>query len=107
MLKPSAPGVPTTVATLVAGADGRALGIDTAARQRLFQARCGACHQMSTSRNGLGPTLQGISRRAAGITWTAETFLSRPAAMVRGTRMTQRFGNADERRAIIDFLKAH
>ncbi len=35
-----------------------------------------------------------------------DTFLSNPAAMVRGTRMTQRFNNADERSAIVGFLSA-
>jgi len=41
------------------------------------------------------------------VTWTPETletFLTNPGAMVRGTRMTQRFSNAEERRAIAEFL---
>jgi cytochrome c len=99
---------------------------DNAAQgQRLFQQRCGACHQIATPRNGVGPNLRGVIGRAAGsvqgfnyspalkasgITWNAETletFLSNPPAMVRGTRMTQRFGNADERRSIIEFLGSH
>ena len=45
--------------------------------------------------------------KASGVTWTTETldtFLTNPGAMVRGTRMTQRFNNAEERRAIIEFL---
>lgn len=129
MLKTSTLAMLTATATLAAAAaaaaaDGRLQETDAAAGQRLFQSRCGACHQITTPRNGLGPTLQGVSGRAAGsvpgfsysaplrdagIIWTAETldtFLSNPTAMVRGTRMTQRFGNADERRAIIDFLEA-
>lgn len=79
-------------------------------------------HQIETPRNGVGPHLQGVIGREAGgiegfnyspvlrdsgITWNAETletYLSNPAAMVRGTRMTQRFNDADERRAIIEFL---
>ncbi|MCA1444261.1 cytochrome c family protein [Ensifer sp. IC4062] len=95
---------------------------DSAPGQRLFQQRCGACHQIATPRNGVGPNLQGIVGRAAGsvggfryspalkdsgVTWTPETletFLTNPTTMVRGTRMTQRFNNADERRAIIEFL---
>jgi cytochrome c len=99
---------------------------DNAAQgQRLFQQRCGACHQIATARNGVGPNLQGVIGRAAGgvqgfnyspalkesgIAWNAETletFLSNPPAMVRGTRMIQRFGNPDERRAIIEFLGSH
>ncbi|MDF8357322.1 c-type cytochrome [Ensifer adhaerens] len=95
---------------------------DSARGERLFQQRCGACHQLATTRNGVGPHLQGVVGRtagsdesfkyspalkASGVTWTAETletFLANPAAMVRGTRMTQRFNNVEERRAIIEFL---
>jgi cytochrome c len=102
-----------------------AQGTDAAVGQRLYQQRCGACHQIATSRNGIGPHLQGVIGRtagsiqgfnyspalkASGITWNAETletYLSNPTAMVRGTRMTPRFNNADERRAIIDFLSSH
>jgi len=95
---------------------------DAAAGERLFRQRCGACHQIETTRNGVGPHLQGVVGRAAGrvegfnyspalrgsgITWTAETletYLTNPTAMVQGTRMVQRFNNADERRTIIEFL---
>lgn len=93
--------------------------------ERLFQQRCGACHQLATTRNGIGPHLQGVVGRpagsvesfkyspalkASGVTWTPETletFLTNPGAMVRGTRMTQRFSNAEERRAIAEFLGTH
>lgn len=92
--------------------------------ERLFRQRCGACHQIETTRNGAGPHLQGVVGRAAGsvegfnyspalrdsgITWTPETletYLANPTAMVRGTRMVQRFDNAEERRAIIEFLSS-
>lgn len=95
---------------------------DAAPGERLFQQRCGACYQIATTRNGAGPHLQGVVGRAAGrvegfnyspalrdsgITWTPETlesYLTNPTAMVRGTRMVQRFNNADERVAIIAFL---
>jgi cytochrome c len=95
---------------------------DATPAQTLFQQRCGACHQIATQRNGIGPNLQGVIGRTAGavegfnyspalrdsgITWNAETletYLTNPTAMMRGTRMTQRFNNADERRAIIEFL---
>ncbi|WEX91059.1 cytochrome c family protein [Sinorhizobium garamanticum] len=98
---------------------------DAAPGERLFQQRCGACHQLATTRNGVGPHLQGVIGRSAGsiegfkyspalkgagVTWTPETletFLTSPGAMVRGTRMTQRFNNAEERRAIIEFLGSH
>lgn len=93
--------------------------------QKLFQQRCGACHQIATPRNGVGPSLQGVIGRKAGsvqeynyspalkasdMTWNAETletFLANPSAMVRGTRMTQSFNSADERRTIIEFLDSH
>lgn len=95
---------------------------DAAAGQKLFQQRCGACHQIDSTRNGVGPHLQGVIGRAAGtvegfrysaamqgagITWDAaqlDTFLTNPAGLVKGTRMNQRFAKADERKAIIDFL---
>jgi cytochrome c len=98
---------------------------DADAGQRLFQQRCGACHQIATTRNGVGPHLQGIIGRAAGsvegfsysralsesaITWDdagLDAYLANPTAMVRGTRMTQRFNSAEERRAIIAFLNSH
>ncbi|WEX89617.1 cytochrome c family protein [Sinorhizobium garamanticum] len=107
---------------LSAGVAAPAFSQDAAPGQRLFQQRCGACHQIATPRNGVGPHLQGVVGRAAGtvegfrysaalrdsgVNWTPETletFLGNPAAMVRGTRMTQRFNNAEERRAIIEFL---
>jgi cytochrome c len=99
-----------------------AQGADTAPGQRLFQQRCGACHQITTPRNGVGPNLQGVVGRAAGSVQefnyspalrdsgitsnaeTLETFLTNPTAMVRSTRMAQRFNDADERRVIIEFL---
>jgi len=95
---------------------------DSAAGQKLFQQRCGACHQITSTRNGVGPHLQHVIGRAAGsiegfryspalqqagITWSVETldaFLTNPGAMVRGTRMTQRFNNAADRKEIIEFL---
>lgn len=95
---------------------------DAADGQRLFQQRCGACHQIDSTRNGVGPHLQGVIGRtsgsvdgfryspamqSAGITWDAvqlDAFLTNPAGLVKGTRMTQRFAKAEERKAIIDFL---
>jgi cytochrome c len=90
--------------------------------QTAFRQRCGAYHQIDTTRNGVGPHLQGVIGRTAGslegfnfsaalkssgIVWSAETldtYLANPTAMVRGTRMTQRFNNAEERKAIVAFL---
>lgn len=39
---------------------------DAASGERLFRQRCGACHQIATTRNGAGPHLQGVVGRAAG-----------------------------------------
>ncbi|MHC2459790.1 cytochrome c [Rhizobium leguminosarum] len=112
----------TSIIMVVGAAAANAQEGDGSAGQRLFQQRCGTCHQIATPRNGIGPNLQGVVGRAAGsvegfnyspslrnsgITWgpeTLETFLVNPGAMVRGTRMTQRFNKADERDAIIKFL---
>ncbi|GLS28371.1 cytochrome c [Mesorhizobium albiziae] len=97
---------------------------EAAAGERLFRQRCGACHHIATTRNGVGPHLQGVIGRTAGsvegfnyspalrdsgITWTPETletYLANPIAMVRGTKMVQRFNNVDERTAIIQFLSS-
>lgn len=92
---------------------------------RLFKQRCGACHQIDSTRNGVGPHLQGVIGRTAGtlegfryspamqgsgIAWDAaqlDTYLTNPGGLIKGTRMTQRFAKADERKAIIDFLATH
>ena len=90
----------------------------------LFQQQCGMCHQVASSRNAAGPTLQGVMGRPAGtiagfnyspalkgsgIVWSTETldsYLANPAAMVRGTRMAFRVVNEAQRRDIIAFLNA-
>lgn len=110
---------------IAAGTATPCLSQDATAGQKLFQQRCGACHQIASTRNGVGPHLQGIigkpagsvegfryspALRDSGITWNAETletFLTNPGAIVRGTRMTQRFNKAEERSAIIEFLSTH
>ncbi|MCM2404218.1 cytochrome c family protein [Rhizobium sp. S153] len=112
----------TSIATVAGAHVAAAQTADAGPGQKLFQQRCGACHQIATARNGVGPNLQNVMGSKAGsvegfkyseallnsgITWSAETldtFLTNPGAMVRGTRMTQRFNKEDERRAIIDYL---
>ncbi|UVC16028.1 c-type cytochrome [Mesorhizobium onobrychidis] len=114
----------TVVATAWATVPSVAQETDIASGERLFRQRCGACHQIATTRNGVGPHLHAVIGRAAGsvegfnyspalnasaITWTPETletYLANPTAMVRGTRMVQRFNKADERRIIIEFLSS-
>jgi cytochrome c len=112
------------VALLVAMQPGLAGAQDGAAERgrALFQRQCGACHQVVQPRNGLGPTLQGVTGRPAGavegfnyspalkssgITWTPEnldSFLANPTALVRSTRMAQRVPDEQQRRDIIQFL---
>jgi cytochrome c len=103
---------------------GLALAQDGSAERgrALFQRQCVVCHQVAQPRNGVGPTLQGVFGRGAGavegfnyspalknsgITWTRESldgYLANPAATVRGTRMTQRVPDEQQRRDIIEFL---
>ncbi|WP_092441424.1 MULTISPECIES: cytochrome c family protein [unclassified Pseudomonas] len=90
---------------------------------RLFQQRCATCHSMEAGQNKAGPHLSGVigrtagnvegatysdAMRACGITWdsrTLDTFLTAPARMVRGTRMTVAIPNATQRAAIIQYLE--
>lgn len=90
---------------------------------RLFQQRCAACHSVEPGRNKAGPHLSGVigriagnvegatysdPMRSSGITWnsqTLDTFLTAPARMIRGTRMTVAIPNATQRAAIIRYLE--
>ena len=76
-----------------------------AARGRTVFARCAACHAVTPGTNRLGPSLAGIMGRKAGsaagfnyspamkgskVVWNARSldgFLTRPAAVVPGTKM--------------------
>jgi cytochrome c len=91
--------------------------------ERLFRQRCGACHTMDPSQNRAGPHLSGVIGRTAGsvggarysvamqeagIVWdvpSLDTFLAAPRQMVPGTSMTVGVPNADQRAAIIAYLK--
>lgn len=87
----------------------------------LFERRCGGCH--SAARNKAGPRLAGVFGRAAGsvpsfpysealrksgIVWS-ETALDRwladPDAFVPDTDMAFRMPSAEERKAIIAYLR--
>ena len=87
----------------------------------LFDKRCGGCHALDRDKEG--PRLGGVYGRQAGsvpsfeysaalknskIRWTAETldqWLTNPEALVPGNDMTFHVERADERSAIIDWLK--
>jgi cytochrome c len=88
---------------------------------RLFQQRCSACHSLAAEKRS-GPSLGALSGRAAGtspgftytpalrdsgLVWDAATldrWLTNPAALVRGTRMTLRVPRETDRAAIVGFL---
>lgn len=94
---------------------------DAARGQRLFN-RCSACHTIDGVLRS-GPPLNGLIGRKAGtaegfrysdalsnsnITWTAEAldaYLSSPAKMVRGTRMTTSVVRPKDRSDIISYLE--
>jgi cytochrome c len=99
-----------------------ALAADADHGKAVFQRQCSACHQVAQPRNGVGPTLQGVSGRAAGavqgfnyspalknsgLQWTAEnldSFLANPTAKVPGSRMPNRVTNETDRADIVAFL---
>jgi cytochrome c len=87
----------------------------------LFDKRCAGCHSVDKDKEG--PRLAGVYGRAAGavptfsysepmkkarIVWNDETldrWLTDPEKMVPGTDMEFHVAKADERKAIIEWLK--
>lgn len=111
-----------TVAGLLASLTGPAWATgDPDQGQRLYQARCGACH--SLDKNRIGPMHRGVFGRPAGsvgafaysealrmtdIVWTEATldrWLSDPETLVAGQRMFFRLKSPSDRADIIAFLK--
>ena len=82
--------------------------------KELFERRCSGCHSLDKDKEG--PRLHGVYGRAAGslpgfehLTWDADTldrWLTDPEQVVPGNDMAFRLVKADERAAIIAFLKA-
>ncbi len=88
----------------------------------LYKRRCGACHSLDSNR--IGPRHRGLYGRKAGsvpdfhyskalknldVIWTDETldkWLANPTAVAKGTSMGYRLRDADERSAIIQYLKS-
>jgi cytochrome c len=109
---------------LLAGAASPALSQDAEAGAKVF-AKCRACHSIGeTSKNGVGPSLNGIIGRAAGayagynfseankssgITWDEATFseyIAAPAAKIKGTKMAfAGLKNPQEVLDIVAYLK--
>lgn len=87
-------------------------------------AQCAACHSVEKGKMGIGPSLAGVfgtksgdipgyafsdAMKSAGLTWdesTLDRYLTAPAKVVPGTKMTYA-GLADPaaRKAIIEYLK--
>ena len=94
---------------------------DTPRGQQLFERRCSGCHSLTQDKEG--PRLGGVYGRVSGtvesfpysealrnarITWNSESlekWLSGPDRFVPGADMTFSLENADERAAIIAWLK--
>lgn len=94
---------------------------DAVRGEQLFN-RCMGCHSVE-GQNRAGPALNGVFGRKAGavegyryspaiensdVVWTDETldtYLTAPARMLRGTRMTTGVARPDDRADIIAYLK--
>lgn len=118
--------IPAVMAALaiasVAFAQSPSGGAPVAAGAKLYQAKCASCHNATV--NKIGPAHRGVFGRTAGtapgykhsaalkaskITWNAATldkWLSGPQKMVKGSKMFLTVANAEERAAIIAFLKS-
>lgn len=90
--------------------------------ERLFARRCGGCHSLSANR--FGPALGGVygrrvatapgfrysaALRSRSFAWDAaslDAWLTGPRRLVPGTAMTATVANADDRAAIIVFLRS-
>ena len=96
-----------------------------AAKGKVTFARCGICHSMTAGENKLGPSLAGVIGRKSGtlpgfayspamkakaIVWDAkslDTYLTKPATMVPGTKMIfAGLPNPADRANVIAYLKA-
>lgn len=97
---------------------------DSAKGEKLMRSKCKSCHTWSKGgRNGVGPNLWGVVGRkkgavggfsyssalkAAGGDWSFEemyTFLKRPSAKIKGTKMTYRLRKYKQRADVIAFLR--
>jgi cytochrome c2 len=94
--------------------------------EAVFKKNCAICHTIEAGKNKLGPSLAGVVGRKAGsidgfnyspanknsgLTWdeaTLDVYLTDPKAKVPGTKMTfAGLKDAGDRKAIIEYLKAH
>ncbi len=94
--------------------------------EAVFKKNCAVCHTVEAGKNKIGPSLAGVVGRKAGSvagytytdanknsgdTWdeaTLETYLQDPRKFVPGTKMVfAGLKNADDRKAVIAYLKQH
>jgi cytochrome c len=89
--------------------------------REIFEKRCTGCHSLDNLK--VGPALRGVYGRRSGadprfpysdalakarLTWddaTLQRWLADPDAVVPGNDMSFRLDNADERAAIVEYLK--
>jgi cytochrome c len=109
--------------TLAALAATPALAADSG--ETIFKRTCFICHSAAAGQNKVGPSLFGVVGRPSGeeagfnyseamqsahLTWdeaTLDKYLTNPKAMVPGTKMLfVGVKNADDRHALIDYLKS-
>lgn len=112
---PAATSAEPSAAATVAAADGRPAAF----------AQCAACHAVEPGKMGIGPSLAGVfgtksgeipgyafseAMKTANLTWdeaTLDRYLTSPAKVVPGTRMTYAsLADPAARKAIIEYLKA-
>ena len=96
---------------------------DAKAGEKAF-VQCKACHNVVAGKNGVGPSLAGVvgrkaasvagfnysaAMKAKGVSWTEanlDTYLTKPAAYVKGTRMAfAGIPDAKKRKDVIAYLK--
>ena len=91
--------------------------------ETLFKQRCAACHSVVAGKAaGVGPNLVGVVNRKAatqtfayspalknaGLTWSKanlDRYLTKPTAMVPGTRMSVALPDPNQRAALIAYLE--
>jgi len=95
---------------------------DAARGKQLYESRCIACHSVDSNR--IGPMHAGVFGRKAGavpgydyspalkasqVTWnerTLDAWLRNPESVISGQKMGYQLGDANERGAIIEYLKS-
>jgi cytochrome c len=88
-----------------------------------FRTHCAACHSVEAGKNGIGPSLFKITSRragtqpgyayspalkASGIAWNPEDldrFLAAPEKAVPGTKMLMVVREAEQRKALVVYLR--